>query len=220
MFHPSALNIDDTNVVKSQYERTEVGLFMAIDTTKSRDIASHREDFAARVRVLATFVGGTKRLSERTGLSRAVIGKYLGGKSEPSRDRLVKLAAAGGISIRWLVTGEGDMRSDDHDYVRVPCHTRQRASGAGFQISSDQIVDHLAFKADWVRQGLHVDPKSLVLIEACGDWMVPTIHGGDLILIETADPPFKHDGVYVIMRPESCGEAPGQADRWLVRDSQ
>jgi phage repressor protein C with HTH and peptisase S24 domain len=148
------------------------------------------------------FVGGAKRLSERTGLSRAVIGKYLGGKSEPSRDRLVKLAEAGGISIRWLATGEGEMRSDEHEYIRVPRYTSQPASGTGFQVSSEQIVDHLALKADWVRQCLHVDPKSLVLIEARGDWMVPTIQGGDLILVETVDPPFKHDGVYVIMRPD------------------
>jgi phage repressor protein C with HTH and peptisase S24 domain len=175
---------------------------MAIYTDKRQDAASDREEFAARVRTLTTFVGGAKCLSERTGLSRAVIGKYLGGKSEPSRDRLVKLAEAGGISIRWLATGEGDMRSDRQDYVRVPRHKHQTASSTGLQVSSEQIVDHLAFRADWVRQSLHVDPKSLVLIEACGDWMVPTIQRGDLILIETADPPFKQDGVYVIMRPE------------------
>ncbi len=83
------------------------------DQISSKD----RERFANRIGELAMFVGGPKQLAERSGLSRAVIGKYLAGKSEPSRDRLIRLAQAGGISIRWLATGDGAMRATEERCV-------------------------------------------------------------------------------------------------------
>jgi len=147
-------------------------------------------------------VGGPKQLSERSGLSRAVIGKYLGGKSEPSRDRLIKLADAGGISIRWLVTGEGEMCTGSDSFARLSRSNVALASRDGLRVSSEQIVDHIAFKADWVRQALRADPERLVLIEVSGDSMAPTIQNGDLLLVEASDPPFKQDGIYAILGPD------------------
>lgn len=172
-----------------------------LQRSKGRKTYKDRDKFAIRVRELATFVGGPGKLSERSGLSRAVIGKYLRGKSEPSRDRLVKLADAGGISVRWLATGEGEMCPEGDSYVRVPRYSFSAASGGGLQMTSEQIVNHLAFKAEWVKETLRADPKSLIQVEAAGDSMAPTILSDDLLLLEATDPPFKQDGVYAILRP-------------------
>jgi phage repressor protein C with HTH and peptisase S24 domain len=165
---------------------------------------SYREQgrFSVRIQKLAIAVGGPKQLSERSGLSRAVIGKYLSGKSDPSRQRLVKLANAAGVSIRWLVTGEGEMSRDDQSFVFVPRGEIRAASRDELSVSSDQIVDHLAFRADWIHDRLRVDPNRLALIEARGDSMAPTVHDGDLLLIEVSGYRFALDGIYAIIRPD------------------
>ncbi len=182
--------------------------------TANSDRFSTRSGFSVRIRKLATLIGGPKRLSERSGLSRAVIGKYLSGKSDPSRERLVKLAEAAGISIRWLATGEGEMSGSDDSYVFMP---RSEIKKDQLSVVSDQIVDHVAFRAERVRESLRVDPSGLALIEARGDAMAPTIHGGDLLLIEVSGKPVDPDwvqapdGVYALVRPD------GLAVKRLVR---
>jgi len=169
---------------------------------------SERTGFSVRIRKLATLIGGPKQLSERSGLSRAVIGKYLSGKSDPSRERLIKLAEAAGISIRWLATGEGEMSGNDDSYVFMP---RLEIRKGQLSVVSDQIVDHIAFRAERVRESLRVDPGGLALIEARGDAMAPTIQGGDLLLIEVSGQPVAPDGVYALVRPD------GLAVKRLVR---
>jgi phage repressor protein C with HTH and peptisase S24 domain len=181
------------------------GIIRRKETRKS---TSDRERFADRVSQLATFVGGPKRLSERSGLSRAVIGKYLVGKSEPSRDRLLKLAGAAGISLIWLATGQGEMCAKGDSLARP---VSGRLNRAGLQLSSDQIVDHLAFKEEWIRQKLRADPSDLVLIQASGDAMAPTIQNDDLLLVDASPVGFRHDGIYAIVRPD------GLAVKRLVR---
>jgi len=164
--------------------------------------------FSVRIRELATFVGGPKQLSQRSGLSRAVIGKYLSGKSDPSRERLVKLADAAGISIRWLATGEGEMSRNDDSFIFMP---RSEIGSDRMSVVSDQVVDYVAFKTEWIRETLRADPGRLALIEARGDAMAPTIHSGDLVLIEMSTQSFGPEGVYAIIRPD------GLAVKRLVR---
>jgi phage repressor protein C with HTH and peptisase S24 domain len=169
---------------------------------KSQLSYRERGKFSIRIKTLATFVGGPKQLSERSGLSRAVIGKYLSGKSDPSRQRLVKLANAAGVSIRWLVTGEGEMSRDDQSFVFMPGGEIKDRSAGEPAVSGDQIVDHLALRADWVREALRADPNRVALIEARRDSMAPTINDGDLLLVEVSGDPFALDGIYVIIRPD------------------
>lgn len=66
-----------------------------------------------RVKRLSDMVGGRGELAQRSGLSRSVIDKYLNGQSEPSRQRLLTLAEAGGVTVQWLSTGEPPMRPGD-----------------------------------------------------------------------------------------------------------
>ena len=65
-------------------------------------------------------------------------------------------------------------------------------------VQSRQIVDYLAFKAEWIRRRIGIEPKSLLLLEAVSDSMAPTIDEGDLALVDLRDPRFRHDGVYVL----------------------
>lgn len=66
--------------------------------------------FQARIAELAQLLGSAQALADKAGLSRRVVGKYLAGESDPSRERLVALADAAGVNIEWLASGRGPMR--------------------------------------------------------------------------------------------------------------
>lgn len=84
------------------------------------------------------------------------------------------------------------------DFVMVPKYDIHASAGNGSVIHDEAIVDHLAFKRDWIRQSLGLDPSCLALIDVRGDSMSPTIDGGDLLLLDTRPGQARSEGVYVL----------------------
>lgn len=81
-------------------------------------------------------------------------------------------------------------------FVLVPRYDVAGSMGNGQVIHSEQIVDHLAFRAEWVRTELGTSPNSLVLISAVGDSMEPTLRAHDLLLIDRSVMTVKQDAIY------------------------
>ncbi len=125
----------------------------------------------------------------------------------------LKIASTYNVSTDWLMTGEGSMTRDSgvsergsvnngmksrDDYIYVPRYDVQASAGHGAINENEAVVDHLAFKQDWVKTKLGADPKALALITAKGDSMEPTIEEDDLLLINTAVNEVQDDGIYCI----------------------
>jgi phage repressor protein C with HTH and peptisase S24 domain len=66
------------------------------------------------------------------------------------------------------------------------------------RIHSEQIVDHLAFRADWVRHALGVQQSDLALISVKGDSMEPTLSNGDLILLDMHSGKVEDNAIYAL----------------------
>lgn len=81
-------------------------------------------------------------------------------------------------------------------FILVPRYDVSGSMGNGHVIHSEQIVDHLAFRAEWVRTELGTSPNSLVLISAVGDSMEPTLRSHDLLLIDRSVLSVKQDAIY------------------------
>jgi phage repressor protein C with HTH and peptisase S24 domain len=91
------------------------------------------------------------------------------------------------------------IRGTEHGaFTYVPRYDFKAPGEHGALLRSEQIVDYLAFKKDWVRSLLGVDSRNLLLIEAIGDSMAPTLEESDLLLVDLSEPRFRHDGIYVI----------------------
>jgi len=84
------------------------------------------------------------------------------------------------------------------EFVLLPRYEVRAAAGGGAVVSSEQIVDHLAFKTDWVRHTLRRNPANLILIEAMGDSMEPTIADGDLLLVDTTEGKVRDNAIYAL----------------------
>lgn len=85
-----------------------------------------------------------------------------------------------------------------NDFVFVPRYDVRGSAGHGSIIHSEQIVDHLAFRADWVKNTLGVTKKDLVLISVKGDSMEPTIGNEDLILVNIQEDRIEENAIYVL----------------------
>jgi hypothetical protein len=76
------------------------------------------DGFSERIRALTQAYGGASQIAKTCGFSEGVVRSWRDGRSDPSRERCVALARGLGISLLWLVAGEGTMR--DSSYATTP----------------------------------------------------------------------------------------------------
>jgi len=196
---------------------------------ESDDIASstgdrggERQSFVGRLQFVLDHWPSADKLAKAAGVSPSALRKWLRGEAEPSRERLIAFADATGVEIAWLVRGEGeqplleDVSSRRRDsvergptgaspierFVLLPHRPKAAAAGAG-RPEADMPAEFIAFRQDWIRTVLDLDPEQILLISATGDSMEPGIRDGDLLLVDTRQAAFSEFGVYVF---EARGE--------------
>jgi len=151
-------------------------------------------------------------------LSDGVVRQYLSGKTEPGLGALLNIARMADVSVGWLATGKGEIRTGegkqsevdgvvaeqqvpfgkDGGFVLIPRYEVAASAGGGAVIHSEQIVDYLSFKSEWIRNGLGLSEKDLALINVKGDSMEPTLSNEDLILIDMRSRQVEDNAVYVL----------------------
>ena len=147
-------------------------------------------------------------LARVIGVSDNAIYKWLSGRGQPSVANLVALAKASKVSVEWLATGHESAEAkrstprnaDRDDFFYVPRYEIKGPGARGGPLRSEQVVDYLAFRKEWVRSRLNAEPRNIMLIEAVGDSMAPTLEDADLLLMDLREPRFRHDGIYVLRR--------------------
>ncbi len=68
--------------------------------------------FAERIRFLIQRIGSATEIARMCGFSEGVVRSWRDGNTDPSRARCVTLARTLGISLVWLVAGEGSLQID------------------------------------------------------------------------------------------------------------
>jgi len=125
-------------------------------------------------------------------------------------DELVTFSEREGVSVDWILFGRGAKEPSGHvvresaapyrlnDLVCVPLYNVAAAAGYGAEVPTEQVMDVLAFRREWVRAELGVDPAQLAVISVTGDSMEPTLRAGDLAVIDRRESMPAHDGLYVV----------------------
>ena len=138
------------------------------------------------------------KFAARMGSSDALF-KNLKTGSLPSADRLDLLLAEIGRSLTLGVQPPTPMVEsfvlDGIDYAHIPLHAASLSAGPGSANGDNTIVDHLAFRLDWLRR-IHVTPNHACLARVERESMAPTIFPGDMVLIDTSktEPPIRKRG--------------------------
>jgi phage repressor protein C with HTH and peptisase S24 domain len=176
--------------------------------------AANSGAFIARLQEIVRHWPSADRLARATGVSPSAFRKWLRGDAEPSRERLVALAQAAGVSVGWLAGGEGPPPRlgsalvpsrltpgapgiHRRDYLLLPKRPESAAAGAE---SPPPVgpAEFIAFRRDWVRSEFGIEPDHLLMEMAVGESMLPNIQDGDLLLVDTTENRFRSFGVYVL----------------------
>lgn len=84
---------------------------------------------------------------------------------------------------------------DGDEYAHIPLHEAMLAAGPGYHNAGEAIVDHLAFRRDWLTR-MNVTISAARLARVRGDSNQPTLWDGDMVLIDTSkrDPAIRRKG--------------------------
>lgn len=163
--------------------------------------------------------------SRRIGIQKGTMDGLWNGRAMPQTKTLLKIDRHTNVSLSWLLSGKGPERIDartvvaqsertyavavtepaghadgyaDGRYVYVPRYDVDVGAGDGRSVPSEQVVDHLAFRADWIFQVMGLDPWHLALVSVRGDSMEPTLKEGDLVLLDRREQKARNDAIYVL----------------------
>jgi phage repressor protein C with HTH and peptisase S24 domain len=108
---------------------------------------------------------------------------------------------------RYPGTGEGESSDAREELRRVPELDTRGDPGSGVpkrEVRKDgRHADPIksegwVFPASFVREQLHSSPERLLVIEANGDSMAPTVVSGDRVIVDTGHKTPTPDGLYAI----------------------
>jgi phage repressor protein C with HTH and peptisase S24 domain len=138
------------------------------------------------------------------------------GKTKPSLELLLRISQITNYSLHWLLTGQGPLfieatesmlREDSASYGALSEFTLvprlSHADEAGMEVKGIEEGgrDRYAFRRQWLQSKGSVE--ELVLIEARGDSMDPTIADGDVVLINCAKKKVI-DGTLYVLRTQNA----------------
>lgn len=108
--------------------------------------------------------------------------------SSPAIDRVAAMAKALGLDLylgpfRDPAPAEC-MVLESGEYAHIPLHDALLAAGGGACNVSEEVVDSLAFKQDWLKR-LGIPASAARVARVHGDSMQPSLWHGDVILIDT-----------------------------------
>jgi phage repressor protein C with HTH and peptisase S24 domain len=158
---------------------------------------------AARIAQAIRAAGGFRTVREGLGLSDTMLRRYAEGKAEPSAGKLARLADFCGVSLDWLVKGDGDPLSADNrtqlsdETVLIPMLDVAAAAGPGIANAGEAETRPLAFTRAYLRS-LGVRPDQAHVLIATGDSMEPAIANGALLLVDRSKRRIVDDAIYVV----------------------
>ena len=188
---------------------------MATDGDGRRSTASGRDgqlqERGNRLREAVEGIG-IAQAARRAGVPYTTLRDYMNG-GEMKFSAVASLAAECGVSLDWLAFGDapGSARPAPGFAEAVPAMRGATVPSGGSRrpdlqdvlADNGQIVDYLLFDPAWVSKNFQKPPDQILLIQARGDGMEPTIRNGDLLVIDVSTQEISTSSIHAI---ESEGE--------------
>lgn len=158
-----------------------------------------------RIKLAADRVGGLDLLAPKLlDVSRRTLSDWANDKTEPRASSLAEICDVSGVSLTWLVTGEGDISAGSasarlgSDLIALPFYADVAASaGPGLVVGPEAHESVVAFTRTFLRdQG--ATPERCSVIRARGDSMAPTIPDASLLIVDHAQAEVANGCIMVI----------------------
>jgi phage repressor protein C with HTH and peptisase S24 domain len=157
----------------------------------------------ARCEQLSLHAGQVAELSE---VNRSFVYDIMRGRSEhPNLERLDRVAQVLKVERRWLLHGLGEVEGDspiiedpDQTFVAIPSVAVSASMGGGSVVDEEQGGKPYHFQRSWIRYKLRAKPADLRIMHVEGDSMMPTLHHGDIVLVDLARRAPTPPGIFVL----------------------
>ena len=147
------------------------------------------------------------RVAELAGINRSFVYDIMRGRSEnPNLEKLDQVAQALSVERNWLLHGIGDVDGESpimedpmEVFVSVPS-VEVTASMGGGNLVTDEVEngEPYNFQRSWIVHDLKADPANLRIMHVEGDSMMPTLHSGDVVLVDLARRSPTPPGIFVL----------------------
>jgi phage repressor protein C with HTH and peptisase S24 domain len=156
----------------------------------------------ARCEQLSLHAGQVAELAE---VNRSFVYDIMRGRSEhPNLERLDRVAQVLKVERRWLLHGLGEVEGDspiiedpDQTFVAIPS-VEVSASMGGNVVDEETQGKPYHFQRSWIRHKLRARPADLRIMHVEGDSMMPTLHHGDIVLVDLARRAPTPPGIFVL----------------------
>jgi len=129
-------------------------------------------------------------------LAPSTLSHYIQGQTVPPIDKVAKIAQATGVSLDWLILGEGPPFRGDEEFVYVPRVDVRLGAGGEAEVFDAEPKEVYAFRRDWLLQ--RGNPKDMRLAKVVGDSMEPTLKEGDLVLVDLSQKEIIQGQIYAV----------------------
>jgi phage repressor protein C with HTH and peptisase S24 domain len=99
--------------------------------------------------------------------------------------------------LSWMQNDTPATPHGSSGHISIPHLSVAASAGGGSLVGSEQIVDYVQFRPEWLTAAKGIKPENLLIVSVMGDSMEPTLYDGELVVLDTAQH-FKSDGVYVV----------------------
>ena len=164
---------------------------------------------ADRLRARADQLGlPPAHVAEMAGVNRSFVYDILRGRSvRPAIDRLAEVARVLKVDRDWLIHGIGEVEgrspfveNPDDAFIAIAHASVRPSMGGGAVVTEDGDTPGRAyhFRRSWIRNRLRASPSQLRIMHVEGDSMMPTLHDGDVVLVDLARCMPTPPGIFVL----------------------
>lgn len=191
---------------------------MTADQLETAAWAETHEDFGRRLEQLLNMFESRKSAAQVAQKSVDQLQAYLKGRSSVPLLPVARLCRAKGVSLDWLATGQqpaaaaapagapargfqevgGADPLDDGRMVQIPPYRSGAGMGRGSGRNGTPDAQGLTLPRSFVTRVLGRLPERLAVVSAVGDAMAPTVHEGDLLVVDTEDRRLSDGCLYVL----------------------
>ena len=135
-------------------------------------------------------------LAEALNILPAKISKWRTRGSVPYKE-VCETSVEKGVSVNWLLTGQGEVREGGAEYINVPEYKIEASAGHGSLVEDETPSQYIAIKKSSLAAS-GVNTSNLIIMYARGDSMEPTIYSGDPLFVDRNATSIAPDGgIYI-----------------------
>ena len=148
-----------------------------------------------------------RQVAELADINKSFVYDIMRGRSEnPNLEKLDRVARVVKVDRNWLLHGMGDLEGESpiiedpaQAFVAIPSVEVTVAMGGG-SIISDEIETGKPyhFQRSWILHDLKANPSALRIMHVEGDSMMPTLHSGDVVLVDLDRTSPTPPGIFVL----------------------